>query len=330
MTLILNPSVWDELHEQAPVTGPDNLILDDFEELTGVPEILGQGYCRSMELSPGLWLNFSECEYHQDLRLKVPAHDHPIQITILLSGSLYCDIHPTLGGTRSYFSGSGVSPGYVETYRSGQRLADVNIEIKPDLLDSFFLDDQQRQAERVRQLFRGEDWKVSFYPTVTPQMRSIAQQMWNVPYRGELKRLYLQAKVMELLVIYLDLISNNREQTHVTGLKPDTIDRLHHARTILSTRLENPPSIVELAQQVGVSDRTLQRGFKALFNTTIVGYLQQQRLEQAEMLLRQGNLKVSEVATAVGYGNMGHFAVAFKRRFGITPSQCLAGKRVDG
>ncbi len=60
--------------------------------------------------------------------------------------------------------------------------------------------------------------------------------------------------------------------------------------------------------QVGVSDRTLQRGFRALFKTTVVGYLTQRRLEQAERLLRQGDRAVAEVATRFGYGHLGHFA----------------------
>lgn len=51
-------------------------------------------------------------------------------------------------------------------------------------------------------------------------------------------------------------------------------------------------------------------------------------LEQAEKLLRQGNRTVVEVAMQVGYGHLGHFATAFKRQFGITPSQCLAGHKI--
>jgi len=331
MTLILNESDWEELEQQAPVTCPDNLVLDEFEELVGVPTCLGQGYSRDMELAPGVWLNFNDCEYHQGFIAQTPAHDHPIQISIFPSGYFDCDIHPGLGGTCSYFSGSGISPSYAESYWSGQRFTCINIEIEPEVLDSFLMGNCQQSSDLVRQLFQGEDWKVAFYPTVTPAIRTIAQQMWDAPYRGELKRLYLQAKVMELLVIYLDLIAEEPTQTQIRpGLKPETIARLHHAKEILETRLENPPAVLELAQQVGVSDRTLLRGFKQLFNTTIVAYVQRQRLEQAERLLRQGNLKVSEVATAIGYGNMGHFAVAFKRRFGITPSQCSAGKRVMG
>ncbi|MEB3338123.1 MAG: AraC family transcriptional regulator [Leptolyngbyaceae bacterium] len=328
MTLILNQADWDALHEQAPMKCYDNSRLDDFEEWTGVPELIGCGYSRRMELSPGVWLNFSDCKFNQDLRVEAPAHEHPIQIGIFLSGFIYFDaVHPNLGGSCSYFSGSGISPGYVEKYRGGERLTAINIEIEPNYLSTFLQADPQYDTGVHSLLFKGENWKVAVYPTLTSQMRSLVQQMWNAPYRGIAKRLYLQAKVFELLALYLDLIVEDAAQRQSpSGLKPDTIDRLHHAKDLLTTQFENPPSLPDLAQQVGVSDRTLQRGFNALFNTTVVGYLKQCRLEQAERLLRHGDRTVAEVANLVGYGHLGHFAAAFKQQFGITPSQCLRGK----
>jgi len=329
MTLILSQSDFDELHQQVPQPQVQNFVLDSFERLEGVPEILGRGYNRSMNLSPGVWLNFSDCEYHQDLMVKTPAHDHPIQMGIFLSGMIYFDdVHPNLGGTHSYFSGSGISPGYIEKYRAGERLTLVNVEIEPELLDSFLMEDGQYSSDIQNLLFKGEDWKNSFYPTVTPAMRSLAQQMWNPPYRGTAKRMYLQGKVFELVAMHLDLIASEQQPIHeLPGFKPDTIARIHHAKEILTTQLDYPPSLCELAQQVGVSVRTLQRGFSALFNTTVMGYLTQQRLENAQRLLRQGDRKVVEVASLVGYGHLGNFAAAFKRQYGITPSQCLAGKK---
>ncbi|BAU40255.1 helix-turn-helix transcriptional regulator [Leptolyngbya sp. O-77] len=327
MTLIFNESNWDELEQQAPVPCPAHLVLDDFEELTGVPTCLGRGYSRGMALVPGVWLNFNDKEYYQDFVVKTPAHEHPIQIEVFLSGYFDCNIYPRFGGTRSYFSGSGISPGYAESYQVGQRFTCINVEIKPEVLDSFLMGNCQQSSHQVRQLFKGEDWKVAFYPSVTPEIRAIAQQMWDAPYRGELKRLYLQAKVLELLVIYLDLIADSSEQPRVPGLKPETIDRLHQAKEILTRQLAHPPSLSELAQQVGVSDRTLQRGFREVFNTTVFGYLHTLRMEQAEWLLRNRQMRVSEVAHAVGYSHLGHFTEAFKRRFGITPKQCQKGEK---
>ena len=93
------------------------------------------------------------------------------------------------------------------------------------------------------------------------------------------------------------------------------------------SRSENPPSALELAQLVGVSDRTLRYGFRELFGTTVFGYLTSKRMEQAQQLLRSGKLTVAEVANLVGYAHQGHFAVAFKRKFGITPTECLSAKK---
>jgi len=112
------------------------------------------------------------------------------------------------------------------------------------------------------------------------------------------------------------------------------IARIHLAREILLSRLENPPTLLELAQIVGVSDacgglrlRTLRRGFQELFSTTVFGYLSSIRTQQAEQLLREGKLSVAEVANLSGYSQQGHFAAAFKRKFGITPREYLSGKR---
>jgi AraC-like DNA-binding protein len=133
--------------------------------------------------------------------------------------------------------------------------------------------------------------------------------------------------VMELLVVYLDLLMEDGNSPPSQSLKPETIACLHRAKQILETRLEHPPSILELSEQLGLSDRTLLRGFKQLFGTTVIGYSMQQRLKRSESLLRQGDRSVAEVARLMGYGHLGHFAAVFKRQFGITPSQCVAGKK---
>ena len=325
MTLTLTPATWDELCQQAPATPPRAPQLDG-SEIEGVANGICHGYACSLHLSPGLFLGFCQRDNHQDWNLTVAAHDHPIQMGVWLSGFIDFDaVHPNLGGTRGYFSGSGISPAYVEKHRGGERLACVNVELEPELLASF-LADGSYCAEIEKQLFKGEEWKVSFYPTVTPAMRSLALQMWHVPYQGAVGRVYLQAKAFELLALYLDAIASEPKQI-APRLKSDTIACLHHAKDILTRQFESPPLLSELAQQVGVSKRTLQRGFRGLFGTTVVGYLKQQRLLQAERLLRQGDRTVAEVATVVGYGHLGHFAGDFKQQFGLTPRECLTGKR---
>ena len=49
-------------------------------------------------------------------------------------------------------------------------------------------------------------------------------------------------------------------------------------------------------------------------------------MEQARLLLYEGDMRVAEVANYVGYSHLGQFSAAFKRKFGISPRDCLKGK----
>ncbi|WP_375510091.1 helix-turn-helix transcriptional regulator [uncultured Nostoc sp.] len=177
-------------------------------------------------------------------------------------------------------------------------------------------------------LAKGDDWQIMLQPKKTAAINCVAQQIINCPYQGISKRMFLQTRVPELMRLQLTpLLAEQGRLQQPPRLKAQTIAQIHYAREILLSRLENPPSILELSQLVGVSDRTLQRGFQELFGKTAFSYLTEKRMEWAEQLLRQGNMTIAEVGNRIGYSNLGHFAAAFKRRFGITPSQSLMGKK---
>lgn len=159
-------------------------------------------------------------------------------------------------------------------------------------------------------------------------MRSVVRQIIDCPFLGITKRLYLQGKVFELIALQLDSILNQGSVASSTSLKADTVARIHYAAEILRSRLEHPPSQIELSQRVGVSDRTLQKGFKAVFGVTPFAYLTQQRMNRAEQLLRQRDRTVAEVSNLVGYANPAQFAAAFKRQFGVSPSERLHRKKI--
>ena len=197
----------------------------------------------------------------------------------------------------------------------------------PALFQQFFANAHGNLPASLQPLVQGADWQHRFSPQMTGTMRTVVQQMVDCPFLGVPKRMYLQGKVFELIALQLDGIANRVAELPAATLKPDTIARIHYAAEILRSHLEHPPNQTNLSQQVGVSDRTLRRGFKELFGTTVVGYLTQQRMHHAQQLLREGTWTVAEVARTVGYGHLGHFAARFKRQFGITPRECCMGKK---
>ena len=69
---------------------------------------------------------------------------------------------------------------------------------------------------------------------------------------------------------------------------PAIVCRIHQAKDILIRQIDNPPSLLSLARQVGINDFKLKQGFRQVFGTTVFGYLHSHRMERAAQLL-QGN-----------------------------------------
>jgi AraC-like DNA-binding protein/tetratricopeptide (TPR) repeat protein len=82
-------------------------------------------------------------------------------------------------------------------------------------------------------------------------------------------------------------------------------------------------SVAELANIVGVSGRTLQRQFRSFLGKTPRSALADIRFECARRELLQGlpDAKVMDVALNCGFPHCGRFSVAYRRRYGETPSQ---------
>lgn len=103
------------------------------------------------------------------------------------------------------------------------------------------------------------------------------------------------------------------------SFSPDDLKRLHQAKEILTHRLTNPPSLMELSRQVGLNDYKLKQGFRHIFGTTVFAYLRACRMKRAQQLLIAQELSIAQVAHAVGYASQSRFCDAFKKQFGTTP-----------
>ncbi|MDF5709620.1 MAG: AraC family transcriptional regulator [Nostoc sp. S4] len=292
-----------------------------------IPSWRGKGYEQNIEVHPNLWLSILDMEEHDNLLEKTYEWDHPVQFSVGLLGKCVDEYGGQLGEGHTLISGSGVQRAMLMKSPKGRYIF-VNIEMPPDLLRTFFPDEDGQILPQLKFLIKGNDWQTLLYPQTTTAIQGVTQQIVNCPYKGITKRMYLQGKIQELMALQLAPILAEQDGLQpFPRLKAQTITRIYHAKEILLSRLENPLSILELAQMVGVSDRTLRYGFRELFGTTVFGYLTNKRMEQAEQLLRSGQLTVTQVANLVGYVQQGHFAIAFKRKFGITPSECLLGKK---
>ncbi|MEM1254616.1 MAG: AraC family transcriptional regulator [Cyanobacteria bacterium P01_H01_bin.21] len=162
---------------------------------------------------------------------------------------------------------------------------------------------------------------------ITPTIKQLLQQILHCPYTGLMQQIYLESKALELFAAQFALWTDLSTSTPPISLCPQDIEQLHQAKKILIQQATHPPSLTALARQVGLNDRKLNRGFRQLFGTTVFGYLQDHRLQQAKDLLGNPGLTVAGVAGAVGYKSPEAFSTAFRRKFAVSPKTYQLSQR---
>ena len=143
-------------------------------------------------------------------------------------------------------------------------------------------------------------------------VRRVAEDIVRTPYRGSAFSLYVQSKVIELLV---DEVSASEEG--------DVQRNAFAIRDILLTDPVSPPSMVEISRMLGVSPRKLNAQFRAVFKMTAFEWLVDWRLIRARDLVVDGGASIKDIAFSLGYSHVPTFTAAFTRRFGSAPTHYI-------
>ena len=89
----------------------------------------------------------------------------------------------------------------------------------------------------------------------------------------------------------------------------------------LDSQLYMNMSVKEICDSYPYSQSLLLRQFKKLTGMTMVEYKAQQKLKYACLLLKETNEKVIDIATSLHYDSLSYFLHAFKKQYGVTPSE---------
>lgn len=84
-------------------------------------------------------------------------------------------------------------------------------------------------------------------------------------------------------------------------------------------------TVAELAREAGLSRSHFAERFTSVVGRPPLTYLAEWRMHRGRALLREGVLRVGEVARRVGYGSEASFSNAFRRTMGVAPSEYRRG-----
>ena len=141
-----------------------------------------------------------------------------------------------------------------------------------------------------------------------------------------LKSVFYRSKVLELLSFTYDVEEDQLYEACPFLKEKDNVERIKNARNILIDHLDNPPSLSELAKQIGMNEYNLKIGFKNVYGLPPFKYLQEYRLNLSKKLLAEGQWQVAEIADKIGYTSSSHFIEAFRKKFGNTPKKFMLSK----
>ncbi|TWO33911.1 helix-turn-helix transcriptional regulator [Seonamhaeicola sediminis] len=212
-----------------------------------------------------------------------------------------------------------------------QRELPINLQVEPNswmvsILISIKKFHGLFSTEADHILFLNEENKDKKYykdGVISPSMAIVLNQLINYNLSSSIKHIYFKGKAYELLSLYF-----NRSEDADVEQCPFLVDeanviKIRNAKDIIVSRMAEPPSLQELADEIGLNLKKLKEGFKQIYGDSVFSFLFDYKMEVARKLLEAGEDNVNEVGHKVGYSTSSHFIAAFKKKYGTTPKKYI-------
>ena len=95
--------------------------------------------------------------------------------------------------------------------------------------------------------------------------------------------------------------------------------RILRAVEIMEQNIEDTLSMADIARELKISQRQLERLFKAELKETPNNYYKSKRLKRAHKLLEQTSMSMIDIAICAGFSTPSCFSKSYKRKYGQTP-----------
>ncbi len=140
------------------------------------------------------------------------------------------------------------------------------------------------------------------------------EKILNILDADKMQSIRTEHRIMEFMIHRFSLLDILLE-----GMNPDELILASRAKEILLQDFREPPTVEMLAHLCATNSTKLKTVFKKVYEVTLYGYVQKLRLKEANMLLRNENLSIGEIANRVGYKHQGHFTKLFVATYGVHP-----------
>jgi AraC-like DNA-binding protein len=141
-------------------------------------------------------------------------------------------------------------------------------------------------------------------------------------YVPELQPLYFEGHAIGIVVETLAaMLQAEHGPATPRGLSRHDSARLQRARDYIAAHLDVSLTVAQVAREAGASPSALQRLFRRVEGCSLFDYVRRLRLEGAHAALCREGISVQAASALAGYTSAANFATAFRRAYGITPTE---------
>lgn len=195
-----------------------------------------------------------------------------------------------------------------------QNISNYKLIISKTLLQSLMGKEVCEQVlEKLKITQIPADTFIDLPPKVNQLLKDCASHMRE----GAAESLAIQGKVL----IFLSALASHvlEDKKHNTNKRHINIaKRLHDEVIAMQGRIS---TLAYFADKYGLSTKSLNESFKAVYDQTIWSFILEHRLQQAHTALAETDIAIKTIADKYGYANVSHFSNAFKNKYGYPPGQ---------
>jgi AraC-like DNA-binding protein len=141
--------------------------------------------------------------------------------------------------------------------------------------------------------------------------------------RSPLNIIMVQNRIMMLVErFFTRLYAKMKDIKELVSIANDEMQRMMDAEALLIRDFSVPaPTIPELARHAAMSETKFKNQFKKIYDSGPYEYFQKNRMQRARYLLLSRKFSVKETGQQLGFNNLSNFTIAFKKEFGLLPSE---------
>ena len=209
---------------------------------------------------------------------------------------------------------------YIHYCPADTELNFIHLSYTAEYFSQFLPDDQHWSEDLKNRIFRKEQILDDHFPTLTFSQEQALKNIANCPTEGKLGYMMIETSIIQIILIQMYALFHKQEEYRQHAANRRDFEIIQHLKDHLSKTFLEDHCLSTLAKQFGINTNKLMTLFKKIFGKSIFEFIGELRMDHAMELLRDKGFMVVEVARIIGYKNPNHFSSAFKRRYGINPS----------